>query len=252
MSVLSDTSLIKLYDSGVKFIRPFRRGSLEPATYDMHLHSKLLVSPTRRERGRPVDLRTEPNNSFSISTGRFVGILTEEVFDMPLFLSARFGLRSEFTRQGLVAFGGIQIDPGFKGRLAMSLFHTGPEPIELEQGQKMFTVEFHRLEEAASRGYSGKYQGHKDFHPDHEKFILEANTASLSEIRDLPVELENLSLRLAQHEATHRTTAPLSVAELAEIQGVSPVNDLDVFVEFWPDEDSIEDFQAFVKEIRGR
>ena len=252
VSVLSDTSLRKLYESGIQFITPYRPDSLEPASYDMHLHWRLLVSPTRREQGRAIDLRTQPKSRFSIDTGRLVGVLTEEEFDMPLYLSARFGLRSEFTRQGLVAFGGIQIDPGFRGRLAMSLFHTGPEPVELENGQKMFTVEFHRLEESASRGYSGIYQGHADFHPAQEKFILEANTASLSEIGGLPVQLENLSLRLAQHEATHRTMAPLSVVELAEIQGVAPVADLGVFAGFWPDDDSLEDFRAFVKRNRNR
>lgn len=252
MSVLSNTSLIKLYESGIHFITPFREDSIEPASYDMHLYWRLLVSPTRRERGRVVDLRNEANNRFMIDTGRLVGVLTEEEFDMPLDLCARFGLRSELTRQGLVAFGGIQIDPGFKGRLAMSLFHTGPEPIRLDNEQKMFTVEFSRLEEAANRGYAGIYQGNNDFHPAQEKFILEANTASLSEISGLPGELETLSLRLAQHEATHRTTAPLSVAELAEIQGVSPTFNLENLSEFWPDEDDPGDFLEFVRSMRDR
>lgn len=252
MSVLSDTSLAKLYESGVHFITPFREGSLEPASYDMHLHWRLLVSPTRREQGRIVDLRNEANSRFMIDTGRLIGVLTEEEFEMPLDLAARFGLRSEFTRRGLVAFAGIQIDPGFKGRLAMSLFHTGPEPIELLDGQKMFTVEFHRLEEPATKGYAGIYQGNIDFHPAQEKFILEANTASLSEISDLPGELETLSLRLAQHEATHRTTAPLSVAELAEIQGVAPTSNLDILGEFWPDDEDPAEFLEFVRDMRGR
>lgn len=252
MSILSDSSLIKLYKSGTKFFTPFRRDSLEPATYDMHLYWRLLVSPTRYERGRAIDLRKEPHNKFSVETGRLIGILTEEVFNMPLYLSARFGLRSEFTRQGLVAFGGIQVDPGFTGRLAMSLFHTGPEPIELEWRQKVFTVEFHRLEEPATRGYEGKYQGHRNFHPDHEKFILQANTSSLSEIRELPRELEALSLRLAQHEASHQSAAPLSVAELSEIQGVTPITDLGVFAGFWPDDEDIDEFRTFVQVMRGR
>ena len=252
MSVLSDTSLIKLYESGVKLIAPLHRDSLEPASYDMHLHWRLLVSPTRHERGRSIDLREEPNNRFLIGTGRLVGVLTEEVFDMPLDVSGRFGLRSEFTRQGLVAFGGIQIDPGFQGRLAMSLFHTGPEPIELVTGQKMFTVEFNRLEEPASKGYSGIYQGHRDFHPSHERFILMANTSSLSEVHQLPEQLENLSLRLAQHEATHRASTPLSVAELAKIQGVEPASNLESFAGFWPEDESVEEFREFVKKMRGR
>ena len=251
MGVLSNTSLIRLHKAGSRFITPFREDSLEPASYDMHLHWRLLVSPTRRERGRIVNLNDEPNSRFLIDTGRLVGVLTEEEFDMPLDLSARFGLRSEFTRRGLVAFAGIQVAPGFRGRLAMSLFHTGPEPIELINGQKMFSVEFHRLEEPASEGYTGMYQGNLDFHPAQEKFILEANTASLSEIGDLPAELETLSLRLAQHEATHRMTAPLSVAELADIQGVEPSFDLDMLGEFWPEEEDPEEFREFIRTTRG-
>lgn len=252
MAVLSDTSIIKLHESGVEFITPFRYDSLQPATYDMHLYWKILVSPTRYEKGHAVNLREEANNSYAIDTGRLVGILTEEVFDMPLNLSARFGLRSEFTRQGLVAFGGIQIDPGFKGRLAMSLFHTGPEPINLVSGQSLFTVEFHRLEEPASTGYGSKYQDQYDFHPEQEKFIIEANTSSLSEIGSLPRGMQELSLRLARHETTHRGVAPLSVADLAELQGVEPITDLKILAGAWPDDESIKDFLASVRKWRGR
>ena len=94
----------------------------------MRLFPTILVSPTRYESGHMVELTQEADNKYAVDTGRFVGVLTEESLSMPLDVSARFGLRSEFTRCGLVAFGGIQVDPGFKGRLAISLFNAGPEP----------------------------------------------------------------------------------------------------------------------------
>ena len=101
----------------------------------MRLYRSVLLSPTRFEKGRPIDLKGEPDRTLPLEPGRFAAILTEESLGLPLNLSGRFGLRSEFTRQGLVAFPGFQVGPGFKGRLAVSLFNAGPEAIP-DEGAK--------------------------------------------------------------------------------------------------------------------
>jgi len=96
----------------------------------------------------------------------------------------------------LIAFGGIQIDPGFVGRLAISLFNVGPEAIELKLGEPIFTVEFHRLVEATQNPYDGDYQNQLTFSTDQRKFILEAQTTSLAEIPLIRTDVEYLSKRV--------------------------------------------------------
>ena len=113
MAVLSDGTILRLRAAGDLVIEPFDPEGVMPASYDMRLWWKVLVSPTRYERGHVVDLRKEPDRTYLVHPGRFVGVLSEETMSFPLTIAARFGLRSEFTRHGLIPFGGIQIDPGF-------------------------------------------------------------------------------------------------------------------------------------------
>lgn len=251
MTVLSDTSIRQAITSGELGIHPFHPDALEPASYDMRLHWKLLVSPTRYERGHVVDLRKEPHHQFAVEPGRFVGVLTEEKLAVPLIMAGRFGLRSVFTRHGLVAFGGIQIDPGFKGRLAISLFHSGPEPIKLKHKQRMFTVEFHLLDHPASIGYKGPFQNQTGFHKMQRDFILNAHTTSLAEINLLPDEIASLEQRFTMHETVyHPGQVHPSVAELAKAQGIKPLEDLSDLAGVWPEEDDIDSFLEAVRQWR--
>ena len=114
MAVLSDSAIIEARSSNTLGISPFHDDALEPASYDMHLYWQVLRSPTRYSIGREIDLREEADNTLSLEPGRFAAVLTEEVLHLPLTMIGRFGLRSGLTRQGLVAFPGIQVDPGFR------------------------------------------------------------------------------------------------------------------------------------------
>lgn len=252
MAVLSDTSIKRLRKAGILGIEPFHDPGIQPASYDAGLYWKILLSPTRTETGRVIDLRNEPELTFYVEPGRFVGTLTEEVFRMPPSLSGRFGLRSAFTRHGLIAFGGIQIDPGWTGRLAISLFNAGPEPIGLEYQSRLFTVEFHTLEAPASEGYAGEFQDQLDFPRVQEEFILNAHTVSLAEIASLPTEMATLRQRLTLHEAAHRSPRPLSLEELVKAQGVRPVEDPSKLLGGWPDDDDFEEFIATIRRERER
>lgn len=245
MAVLSDRSILEEIDEGSLRIRPFNRDALQPATYDLRIYWKVLVSPTRYNRGGRLDLRKEPEQTFGVEPGRFVGALSDETLSMPLNISARFGLRSEFTRRGLVAFGGIQIDPGFRGRLAISLFNAGPEPIELVFQRKMFTVEFDYLSSPALGPYKGEYQNQRSFPKDQESFILHAHTVSLAEINHLPVELARLRQRILTYEARALPGAQRqTLSELALIQGIRPVDDPKELTGGWPKD---EDVDAFIR-----
>jgi dCTP deaminase len=227
---------------GVLGIEPFHEDGVQPATYDMRLYWNVLVSPTRFERGRLVDLRQEPNGTFYVGPGRFVGVISEEILTFPKTVAARFGLRSEFTRHGLIAFGGVQIDPGFHGRLALSLFHAGPEPIALELGKQFFTVEFQFLDAPAVEPYKGAFQNQEEFPEVQSHFILNAHTISLSEIGALPGEVASLERRITLHEAAHSTRPPVSVADLALAMGVKPFGGVDDLAGGWPDDEDLDDF----------
>ena len=173
----------RLVKSGKLLIDPFYEDGIQPASYDMRLGRKILVSPTKGQKGRFVDLIEEKEHA--IKPGQFVSTLTEEKITLPNDICGRFGLRSYFTRKGLISFGGIQVDPSWGGHLNISLLNVGPEPLKLRFRDKIFTIEFHKLETPSKIPYTGEYQDQKDFAEDDKKFITKARTVSLSDIEPL-------------------------------------------------------------------
>lgn len=197
MAVLSSELIHKLVDAKVLGIEPFYKDGIQPASYDLKLGKTILVTPIKRgERGRPVDLDKEEGKKYMIRPGEFVGALTEEKLSLPDDICGRFGVKSSLARKGLIAFGGIQIDPGFVGRIAISLFNVGPEDIELKLGEPIFTVEFHRLEEPTKNPYDGDYQNQLTFPDEQSDFILKAHTTSLAEIPSIRTDVEQLDRRV--------------------------------------------------------
>jgi hypothetical protein len=127
-----------------------------------------------------------------------IGVLSLEKLILPLNVSGRFGIRSSLARKGINAFGGIQLGPGFRGKLTMNLLNVGPEPLTITLGEPLFSVEFSRLEEEAEVGYSGSYQDQDDFPADQYNFILQAHTTSLAEIPTFRTEIRRLNVLMEE------------------------------------------------------
>ena len=139
-------------------IKPFYKKQIQPATYDLRLGNRILASPLGPEKlGEVVDLSPKRPN-YDIQSGQMVAIISLEKLELPLDLCGRFGIRSAYARLGINAFGGLQLDPGFRGKLIMNLLNVGPEPITVTLKEPIFSVEFERLEEPSEVPYSGPYQ----------------------------------------------------------------------------------------------
>jgi dCTP deaminase len=193
MSALSGKRIAELVKDGVLKIEPFDPKLIQPASYDLRLGPKILASPLSSEKLGIVIQLTEKDPSYQIQYGQMVGVLSLEKLKVPLEICGRLGIRSTFARRGINAFGGLQLDPGFRGRLTMNLLNVGPEPVTITLHEPLFTVEFQRLEEPADVEYSGPYQDQEDFPADQYNYILSARTTSLAEIPLLRKEMTRLS-----------------------------------------------------------
>jgi len=193
MAVLSGGQIARFVEAGKLRIEPFSIDQIQPATYDLRLGKKILSSPLGPEKRGRIVVLNEEKPSFQIQPGQMVGILSRERLEFPLDLCGRFGIRSSFARFGINAFGGLQLDPGFRGVLTMNLLNVGPEPVGVTFNDLIFSIEFQRLDEAAEVGYSGAYQDQDDFPPDQYEYILTAHTTSLAEIPTLRMEISRLS-----------------------------------------------------------
>ena len=130
-------------------------------------------------------MNLETERVLQIGTGEFVEVLTLERVRMPNNLCGRMGIRSFFTRKGLVSFVGPQVDPGFEGNLVISLFNTGPRTIVMKYGEPFCTIEFSELSDSCEKPYSGPYQKQNDFPSDNIEFIVGAKGITLYEVVDV-------------------------------------------------------------------
>ncbi|MFC2018626.1 dCTP deaminase [Chloroflexota bacterium] len=193
MGILSDRQISKMVDDGKLRITPFNPAQVQGASYDLGLGAKILASPVGPEHLGKVIVLSKEKPAYGILPGQMVGVLSHEKLEIPLTLCGRFGIRSSFARLGINAFGGLQLDPGFRGRLIMNLLNVGPEPVTVKLGDILFSVEFERLDEPAEAPYSGPYQDQDDFPQDQYDFIISAHTTSLAEIPTLRMEISRLS-----------------------------------------------------------
>ena len=201
MATLSDVQIIEMVKTGDLVINPFDESLVEPASYDLRLGSPVLASPLGPdEPGKRVELSPQEPD-YSIQTGQMVAVLSLERLEFPLDVcSAGFGIRSGFAGQGINAFGGVQLDPGWRGHVTINLQNVGPEPVKITFGKPLFTVAFSRLETPASRAYDGDNQDQDTFPQRQIDFILSAHTTSLAEIPTLRQQVAHLTIVIEELE----------------------------------------------------
>ena len=176
MSILTGRQIRELVFSGQFLIDPFDESLIEPATCDLRLFHKVLSSPIgENQPGKVIDLRDCPSG-YKVIPGQMIAILSLERINLPLNMVGRFGIRSSLARKGMNAFGGVQLDPGFRGRLMMNLINVGPSSIPIHNEDLVFSVEFSKLEENVEQGYSGPFQDQDDFPADQYNHVLSAGT----------------------------------------------------------------------------
>lgn len=167
--VLSDADISKAIEKGTIKIEPpidFEK-QLQPASVDFCLGAKVFKTvpePGVKPIGEGEYLVIEPSE--------FAEVLTHEHVELSNEICGRMGLRSEFTRKGLLLFSGPQIDPGFRGLLSVSLYNTSTRPITIKFKQPFCTIEFSRLKTPASSTYEGKYQNQTDFDSENISWLM--------------------------------------------------------------------------------
>jgi dCTP deaminase len=177
--LMTDTQIIEAVKSGTLLIPDFekyQKESLQPASYDLHLGPQAFSS-RRRE---IMDISRE--GVLILEPGEFGIVLSHKKLELPPDIAGHFGLRSYFSRKGMTVFGGIQVDPGFRGRLKIGLYNLSPKDVALTYLEPFCTIEFYRLSQPVTQPYKGPYQDEdsitsKDLAP-----VLEASGMTFGEV----------------------------------------------------------------------
>jgi len=166
MTLLTRNEIQEAIKDGEIEIDPFdEQECLQPASYDMRVGNRAIVakSLTLEELRKRVDrdvvkeLQVDQERSIGIPAGGFALITTLERIKLSPRYAGHIGIRSYYTRKGLVLLSGLQIDPGFDGVLVLGISNLSPRTLTVEYKDPFCTIEIHRLNVPVDRPYSGKY-----------------------------------------------------------------------------------------------
>lgn len=177
MSLMSDEQIKEALDKKELVIKNFDEVQLNPASYDARLGEQ--VFKTRPDRSI---VKSSEKGVIIIEVGEFAILTTHEHFEMPNNIVGQIGLRSHYTRKGLIGLSGPQIDPGFRGMLTIGVYNVGPKDIAVPYLEPFCTLQFHRLNLPATKGYSGEYQNQIAIPSKDIEFFIEAKGATLAEV----------------------------------------------------------------------
>jgi len=209
--ILTDRQIRGAVETGVIQIEPFLPEALQPASYDFHIGAEAVSTSLKKK----VDLKKD--GFFTLTAGDFAFVITDEVIELDDQHTGRIGLRSAFSRKGISATTGPQIDPGYRGRLIVGLMNLTPTPVTLTHKEKLLTVEFHRLEEPVETGYSGDYQGKMKLGADEIAIVTEKDGLALPEMMKMLGSLSQNVARLGEEMKTFKWAVGLGVAIIAVI-----------------------------------
>ena len=145
--IMVDSQIKDALASGVLVIEPFDEASLQPASYDMRFGKKVIVTGVDEE----IDL--ERKRSLTIKAGDFALLTTLESIKLPNNMAGNIGVKSYYTRKGMIVLAGLQIDPGFEGVLVVGIYNASPRGLTIDYEGPFCTIELHQLSVAATKPF---------------------------------------------------------------------------------------------------
>lgn len=208
--ILTDHQIAQAHARGDIRIDPFEPKQVQPASYDLRVGDQGITTSSKKK----VNIKAE--GYLLVHPGDFAVVVVHEEIGLGPQYAARFGLRSKYARRGLVATTGLQVDPGYQGRLIVGITNLTPKVITLPHLDDFLSMEFHRLAEPSQHPYSGPYQGRMELGPEEIEFITESEGMALSEVL-------NTLRSLSANVGTLTTDVTALTTEMKHYKWVIPV-----------------------------
>jgi deoxycytidine triphosphate deaminase len=193
-AVLTDNEIRRLVDHQA-MIEPFEEGSLQGASYDLRMGPKCSTG------GLPKTL-TPMDPGHQLQPGGFILLLSMEYLKVPIDVVGHTGLISRWAQKGLVSLFSPQIDPGFEGHIIVPLFNAGNDPVTLQYGETMFTVEFVRTTGPASVSWADSHSPIRTIPPRSGLTLARPDLTDVQErVRELGMQLQKLEASMEGFKA---------------------------------------------------
>jgi deoxycytidine triphosphate deaminase len=145
--ILVDRQIEAVMELGLLTIADYDTKSLQAASYDFRVGPAAAVTTA----SRPVDLRKQ---ALVLEPYAAALVLVEETVTLSDRVLGRLGAHSNLFKNGIFGSIGPQIDPGWSGRLRVSLLNMTEHPFLIRHKTPFITAEFHLLAEAPSKRHA--------------------------------------------------------------------------------------------------
>jgi dCTP deaminase len=183
--ILVDHAIQDRVSNGDLQIRNFSEDCVQPASYDLRI-GELIYAPSQPD--KPHNMASN-GGAYRLPPYGAAILQTYEDLKLPGNVLGRIGLKSGFARKGLIASTGPQIDPGFEGKLFISLFNLTAGAHVLKYKDSFLTIEFHTLDDAPTHTYQGPYQGRYTVGPEVLESLVRLEGLTLSQMQSQFTEL---------------------------------------------------------------
>jgi len=177
--LLSDVEIREAMKAGRIVIEPFYEPNLQPASYDLRVGKRMLVS------GQVEEIDMEKKRSIALKAGQFALLTSLERIALARDVAAHIGMKSYYVRKGIVLLAGLQIDPGWDGYLVLGIYNASPRSITLDYQGSICTIDFYRLAAPASEGFQSGDEQREGMIPKVDKdYLRTLETETLSEMSE--------------------------------------------------------------------
>jgi dCTP deaminase len=163
MTVLCDWQIRSYCDQGA-MVEPFREELLNPASVDVLLGDNIMIEVADQKELVLMNIAERTaEDPYWMLPNEFCLAETQEIFNLPDFISGQFLLKSSRAREGYQHLLAGFCDPGWNGsKLTLELKNARRHHrLPLYPGLKIGQMVFHRMDSMPHRDYSktGRYNG---------------------------------------------------------------------------------------------
>ena len=155
--ILSDRDIVEGLRNGLVIIPFPDEKNIQPCSIDLHLGHELKTL-----NGKTIDIL---HDSYKLKPKEFLLGSTLEYFEIPDYLCGQVEGKSSIARMGVSCHQTAgYIDAGYNGNITLELYNASDKEFELESGQSICQIVFHRLSSPCIRKYGddgldSHYQG---------------------------------------------------------------------------------------------
>jgi dCTP deaminase len=222
VTLMTDIEIRDAITSGAIAIGPLDDEQLQPASYDLRLGDRAIVTRTvdieklraRVESESAPEIDVARQGSVVIPAGAFALVVTRERVTLSAEYAGHLGLRGSFARKGLLLLAGLQVDPGFDGHLVLGLANLSPRAVHLSYEVPLATLELHHLSRAAATAHAGRQAKTGIPHGDAD-YLRTIETLSVSDLTRSLLKLADSVAALSRD--VRRVYLPIGLAILVAV-----------------------------------